>query len=193
MELLTVDYQAFKAFVLARTLSPQMIETGTQYHLRAADEFFQLGLTLTKGTHADDVADFELNLKAIANRKLNISSGEGWRARFKGMAGTAAHGTATAVDMLMTEDRIITGTHIVLSGSQTQGDWAKMEIVHPTYGVVDLFGDTWFIPSTTNYIVVEPGYYARITAGLKIRVTYTSVGATDVWFAANLLLHKPLI
>jgi hypothetical protein len=119
-----------------------------------------------------------------------FADADGFRARFKGVAGTMNYGTTTNLDYTLSEERYIDGVEI-LQNNAAVGDSVKFQVVHPTYGVLDEFGDSWYINASAGFqSPVILSYPAKIPAGLTIRVVYNSVGNTNVWLGANLRLHK---
>lgn len=113
----------------------------------------------------------------------------GHRARFKGYSGTAAAGVTTNLDYTLPAERWIDGVELSQDGA-AKGDTVHFQIVHPTYGVVDQFGDSWNIDHTSGKQgAVLLSYPAKIPAGLAIRCAYSSTGTDPVWVGVNLRLH----
>lgn len=93
-------------------------------------------------------------------------------------------------DIPMTETRWLAGARLQLSGHQL-GDTIDLQVVHPAAGVMVQFG--------TNVNVVEgqsicidhmAEYWAKIDAGLIIRVKYNTTQSTDVGVYADFYFHK---
>lgn len=120
-----------------------------------------------------------------------------FRARFKGISGTATKNTSTNIDYLIDEERYINGVRLILK-NHVDGDFIHFEVVDVDnilgYGagvVLDRFGDNWYIDEdikTQPDIIVQ--YPAKIAEGLYLRIVYTSIGlVNDVNIKANLYLH----
>lgn len=122
----------------------------------------------------------------------------GFRARFKGISGTATKNTTSNIDYLLAEDRYINGVQIFLK-NQVFGDTMKFQVVDVDnllgYGagtVLDEFGSDWNVSDDTQEQgIITVSYPAKIAAGLYIRMVYISTGNTnDVLVRVNLFLHK---
>lgn len=73
--MLEVTWAVLKDFATSRKLSIQYVDFDDNYHLRAFDGVFQLGMILPKSDPAsDDQTDFEDNFKDDGNRKLSLST-----------------------------------------------------------------------------------------------------------------------
>lgn len=130
-----------------------------------------------------------------------FSDANGFRARFKGITGTATKTTTTNIDYKMPEDRYINGVRLIMKNHE-DGDYVKFQVVDVDnilgYGagtVLDEFGDTWYVDSAsdTQPDVIVP-YPAKILKDLYIRIIYNSTGTTnDVTVRANLYLHKKTV
>lgn len=121
------------------------------------------------------------------------------RFRGRGISGTAAAGTTTAIDLKLTEERLLEGGQIILSG-HVLGDHIAFEVVDVDnvlgYGagvVLDQYATNWYVdPSTTGQYVIRLEYVAFILANLYLRLTYTSTGGSTVSVCINYFTHKPL-
>lgn len=124
-----------------------------------------------------------------------FSDADGFRARFKGYEGTASAGQTTDIDFLISGERNINGVCLILT-NHADGDNVDFKIVDKdgimsTAGtVLDTFGENWYVDDTikSQAQTILP-YRAKILAGLYVRVTYRSVGNTNVKVKANLYLH----
>lgn len=189
-----VNWTNLKSFVTSRSLSIQWIEDSSKYYLKAFDGAFSLDCELSKSpSDTTDLDDFEANFKPYGNKPIGarpFADAYGFRARFKGVDFTATAGQVSNLDYTLSEERWIDGVDLIQNGAAI-GDYVKFQVVHPVYGVLDEFGDSWFIdPSKGEQNPVILSYPAKIPAGLKIRVAYHSGGQADVWLAVNLRLHK---
>ncbi len=121
------------------------------------------------------------------SRKSAFKDSEGKRARFKGgFKFSAPAGQQTSQDFTLTEDRLFTGANYKATSSNF-GDYIEFEVVHPVYGTLDKFIETWYL---SDDYVSEDAYPAKIPAGLTLRVTYNNVGAQEAKIWINLKLHK---
>jgi len=96
-------------------------------------------------------------------------------------------GTTQDIDLALTDDHLLTGAQVVLSGN-CDLDEIKFKVVMGTT-VVNQFID-WF---ATNFSKDLP-YPAKIPAGLTLRVTYkNSCTNAAVTVRVNYFLHKILL
>lgn len=117
----------------------------------------------------------------------------------KGNTGTAAHGTATNIDMALTEDTVLTGGTLILK-NHCFGDTVDQQVVDkdgivaPPGTVLRQFITSWNVADDVQIQggIVAPGYPAKIISGLYLRLVYHSTCGTDVSVAINYLLHKVL-
>lgn len=126
----------------------------------------------------------------------NVGDFEKGKLNFAGKSclGTSNAGETTNVDILLADDMLMTGGILIVKGGKML-DQISLQIVHPTYGVVNEF--------VTNYHVIEDSnrqfelllqYPAKLATGLTIRCKFTSsadVGTRTI--AINYLLHKILL
>ena len=101
--------------------------------------------------------------------------------------------TITA-DITMTDDHLLTGGNFLVKGGKF-GDRVKLQVVHPVAGVVNQFVTDFGVQSDSEFqFSLNLEYPAKIFAGLKLRVSYTStseVGTRNI--CLNYMLHKILI
>lgn len=166
------------------------------YKISYNDSFGRFESTIAK-TETADIADFDANYLTYANTpaigQTPFSDPSGFRARFKGISGTMVNSSTSNLDLVLAEERWIDGVELMQVGAE-KGDTVSFQVVHPTYGVVDTFGENWNVESTDgkqNPVVLS--YPAKLAAGLTIRAAYTSVGVVDVWLGLNLRLHVKTI
>ena len=117
---------------------------------------------------------------------------EQMRFRGLGISGTATAGATTNIDHVLTEERYLSGGRVILE-DHVLGDYASLQIVHPTYGVVDTFAENWYFSPSNDQGDIIRNYPAKLPAGLTIRIAYTSTGVTDVIVMVNLFLDKKVV
>lgn len=118
------------------------------------------------------------------------------RFRGVGIAFTATAGTATSYDYKLTDSRVIDGTQILLK-DHAFGDSVDFKVVDVDnvlgYGagtVLESFGTNWYVAADKqDQGHIRMPYSAEIIANLYIRVTYHSVGGTNVSVNLNLFVH----
>lgn len=97
-------------------------------------------------------------------------------------------------DLLLTHDYLLTGGRLLVENGKI-GDKFYMQIVHPTYGVVNEFISGYRVsPDTTLQMDLDLDYPAKLPAGLTIRCKY--IASSDMLsrkIALNLYLHKILV
>lgn len=97
-------------------------------------------------------------------------------------------------DLELADDYLMTGGMLLVKGGGFS-DRVYVQIVHPTYGVVNEFISGYRIcEDMIKQFDISLNYPAKLPAGLKIRCKYVAgdaVGTRDV--AVNLYLHKVLI
>jgi hypothetical protein len=101
--------------------------------------------------------------------------------------GVAAAGATTNFDLVLTDDHIFCGVSAKFTGGQ-DFDSVKLQIVHPTNGVVLQPAD-WYAIEMEKTLPIP----AKIPAGLTIRVVYTNVGANPANVMVNYDLYKVLV
>lgn len=144
--------------------------------------FFLIASTTYTPTRNDDFDSKSLQFNATGNH------------------GTAAHGTATNIDFLVSQDMIMTGGTLILKG-QCFGDTVDQQVVdvdgvyYPAGTVLRQFVTDWNVADDVQIQggIVVAGYPAKILSGLYIRLIYHSTCGTDVNVAVNYLLHKVLL
>lgn len=117
--------------------------------------------------------------------------------RGKGFAFTATAGANTVGDFLVTENRLLDGTQILLK-NHVFGDSVTFQVIDVdnilglgANTVLDQFADSWYVcEDRQDQGRVRMPYSAELYAGLYIRVIYHSVGTTDVNVKINLFKHK---
>lgn len=123
----------------------------------------------------------------------NVNSGS------QGIAGIAAKGVSSNIDLKLTDDCFITGGVLRTQGSEF-GDKASFQVVDKD-NILGLGAETvlaqyftnWYMRSDSQEQIDENiPYPAKIPANLYLRVVYHSVGCLDVMVAVNYRLHKAL-
>jgi hypothetical protein len=108
-------------------------------------------------------------------------------------SGVAAENQIITSDLAMVDDHLLTGGNFLVKGGKF-GDKIKLQVVHPTAGVVGQYVTDYGVQSDNEFqFSLELTYPAKIAAGLKLRVSYTStseVGSRQ--FCINYSLHKIL-
>lgn len=102
------------------------------------------------------------------------------------MVGTIPAASIGSIDITLTDDHLLTGASLLLSGNSID-DEVKFQIVMGTT-VVNQFAD-WYAKD----LDFQVDYPARIPAGITIRVSYKNTGTSSVKVRVNLMLHKILI
>jgi hypothetical protein len=110
----------------------------------------------------------------------------------QGVTGTALAGQVTNIDYTITDDSLITGGFLLVSGA-VWGDFVDFQVLNGA-AVAAQFITNWYIdPSIVSQQITKSNYSAKLVTGLKIRVVYHSVGGSNVKIAINYDLEKVLI
>lgn len=97
--------------------------------------------------------------------------------RAVGIASTAAANATTSIDHTLAAARLLTGLKLLVWNAEP-GDKASLQVVHPTYGVLDTFGLDWNIDNTSVLQALPAvSYPASLVAGLILRVSYAATAA----------------
>ena len=115
----------------------------------------------------------------------------------QGTISTATAGTTTNIDIKLTDDHCLTGGTLRTYGS-VFGDYVIFQVVDVDnilgYGAGAVLGQyctKWYMRSDAQEQINENTHYpAKIPAGLYLRITYVSIGTTDVQVAIMYRLHK---
>lgn len=149
-----------------------------------------------------------VNVDAASGREVLLMEAFAYNGQYEvkatGYKATAALGTLTNLDFAIgTDDRHMNGLHLLLK-NHAEGDTLGLQVVdldgivpapyrvaYPDYPVLKTFGINWNVDETKS----DQGrdvfnFVAKISAGLYIRVAYTSTGATDVTVKLNAYLYK---
>lgn len=96
-------------------------------------------------------------------------------------------------DFLLTDDFLLTGGRLLVENGNLQ-DKIFLQIVHPTYGVVNEFVSGFRVSAdTTLQLDLQLDYPSKLNAGLSIRCKYIANSNLNVRkIAVNLFLHKVL-
>lgn len=97
-------------------------------------------------------------------------------------------------DFVLADDYMLTGGRLLVENGNIN-DKLYIQIVHPTYGVVNEFISGYRISSdTVLQLNLDLDYPAKLVAGLSIRCKYVSDSAIVTRkIALNLYLHKILV
>ena len=132
-------------------------------------------------------------------RSLFEMSADKVKFRGVGLSFIAAAGVSTTYDYKLLEARLLDGIQLILK-DQVFGDSLDFKIVDVDntlgYGagiVLDTFSTGWYVASDKqDQGHIRLPYAAEVLNGLYIRITYNSVGGTNVGVMANLFAHKYL-
>jgi hypothetical protein len=121
-----------------------------------------------------------------------------------GFRGTATAGATTNLDFAIgAEDRHMSGISIILK-NHAEADTVGLSVVdvdsiipveyrvaYPSWPTLKTFGITWNVDETVSTQVPHSfNFVAKINAGLYIRASYTSTGASNVTVKLNTVMHK---
>lgn len=127
----------------------------------------------------ESITDFEKS-------KLNFAG--------KSCLGTSNASEITTIDLVLVDDHLLTGGLLIVKNGKMP-DMVTLQIVHPTYGVVNEFVTKYRVIEDSNKqfeLVLE--YPARLFAGLTVRCKYeSSADVGERTIAVNYFLHKVLI
>ena len=201
MDPLRLKWPEFKAFVDARAANIQEVVVGDRYYLYAFDGKVAVMCRLRKDDpDHTSTEDYEDNYQASANDRVDrpFANDGGFKARHVGYTGTATKTTTTDIDYAVTAERYITGLELIVK-DHVFGDTCVMQVVDKDnifgYGagtVLNQFGTDWNMRSDTQAQgQLMHNFYARVYAGLYIRLKYTSVGTVNnVSVACNMFLYE---
>ncbi len=116
----------------------------------------------------------------------------------QGMSATVTAGSTQNVDLLLSDDVLLTGCWFITNNSNL-GDTLTFQVVDTSGAftgtpgtVLSQFITNWY-PNVSTDINFEVPYPAKIPAGLTLRLVYVSTGSTNPFVAANYQLHKVLV
>lgn len=136
---------------------------------------------------------------AIIITKVSMFASDNVTFSGKGTLGTAAFGTVSNVDLVMTDDCFLTGGRL-RANIPVFGDYVDLQVVDKDnilgYGanvVLNQFVTKWYMRSDDQQQVeILLSYPSKVFAGLYLRLVYHSTGTVDVGVAVNYELHKAL-
>ncbi|HEY9705801.1 MAG TPA: hypothetical protein V6C58_25420 [Allocoleopsis sp.] len=113
-------------------------------------------------------------------------------------AATVPGYTTRNIDLVLTEDHLITGAWVVTTGGNP-GDKMSLQIID-TNGtftgiagtMINQFVTNWF-PGPNSDINLDMVYPAKLLGGMTVRLVYQSIGISAPFVAINYKLHKVLI
>lgn len=192
--ILKSTWSEVKRLSTEKAIPLQWAEANGQTFVMVVDGAFNVHCVLDPDTA--DMTEFETSFKSSTSRRVSTSTSalvnpEDYR--FRGTSTgwvTCTAGQTTNIDITpsATEDRWVSGG-ILLTENTVRGDTVSFSVVHPIVGVVETYVPSWAVLSGLSQQKIEV-YPARIPAGLKLRVSYTSVGGTDAYCAVNYYLHR---
>lgn len=99
----------------------------------------------------------------------------------------------TEADYTLADDHLLTGGVLLVKEAKI-GDKVSLQIVHPTFGVVNEFVKEYGLAEDQQVqFSLNLEYPAKLATGLKIRCKYeASSDPAKRQFVLNLLLHKVL-
>lgn len=112
----------------------------------------------------------------------------------RGFSGTATAGQINNMDYTLPNDIYIDKVDIYLK-NQDWADKMQFQVVHPVYGVVNQFGENWYVNSSREkQEQIDPPQISNLVpAGMILRIVYDSKGATDVDFKCNFHFQEPIV
>lgn len=115
----------------------------------------------------------------------------------RGVSGTMTAGATSYLDYTLTDDILLTGGDCLARGV-AEGDKVDFQVLAPDglggWVLAAQFITDWFLnPDSTLQPIPKSSYPAKLSAGMKLRVAYHSVGASDVWIAVNYDMEKVLV
>jgi len=217
-----MKFRDLKALVAKKNLTWQYGEDLSNAYLAYATDGFQRheanvfkdvtkvsGLSATEVTEAvEDLADFEANIKPIANFAAGVRTNPFATPDFD-YAGDAVYdvcpaGQATNLDYKLGEDLYIDGGVIVIEGS-VMGDWVEAVVLDRdgtlpapyTGATLKVYIKKRYVPASpvggsTPIMAIKTPYAGKILKDLVLRVVYHSTGSLDVKVGVNLDLHRQL-
>lgn len=111
--------------------------------------------------------------------------------------GLAAAGTTTDFDLDLTDDNMFTGVWFIVRNGNL-GDSAVLQVIDHAgvtgHGPDVLLGQfvDWGVPDTCDE-QLDFVYPAKLLAGFRLRLVYTSTGAVQPFVICNYKLHKVLV
>lgn len=189
-----VEWNVFKTFINARSLSIQWIDLDSKYWLNAFDGNFSLECTLIKNLSNNfDVADFEDNYKAEGNKKLQLRNAEGYAVLaptfedsqglttvWKGHLYTAQPNSLNIFDEIVTTQlKLRGGWYKILDANANIGDYIEFSIVDKdnVLGLFSLFGLTVGVDILELKKFVRTEYISPLDIA---RQDFQSAGASEV-------------
>ncbi len=100
----------------------------------------------------------------------------------------------TNVDLDLADDYLLTGGQFLVKNAKL-GDTASLQIVHPTFGVVDQFVTNFRCSEDSHrQFDLQLPYPSKLPAGLKIRLVYNCTDTLETReVAINYYLHKVMV
>jgi hypothetical protein len=132
---------------------------------------------------------------ATSVRSVSDMSADKVKFRGVGVAFTAFAGATTVNDYKLTAARLIDGIQF-LAKDHVFGDSVSVSVVDVDnvigYGagvVLDTFATGWYLSESQDQGQIRLPYSAEVLTGLYLRITYVSVGTSNVQVKYNLFAH----
>ena len=150
-----------------------------------------------------DYTDFDANYRvsfnwAIGARPYAFATGD-FEFSPKAVSDVCLHGETKSIFMAMCGTKYMNGGELITDGNAAFGDWVEVQVVdHDNllgYGVdtvLKAWVAKWFVNWKSCHDSIMTPYAGLPPAGMYLRLIYHSVGASDVGFALNLLMHKAI-
>lgn len=115
----------------------------------------------------------------------------------QGVSGTAFANTTTNIDLLLTDDAILTGIYVITNGG-SYGDKISIQVIDiagtyfPANTVIATAVSNWYVPPNINFHFSSV-FPQKLLTSLTIRVSYTSNALLgSVFVGMNYELQKVL-
>ena len=109
----------------------------------------------------------------------------------KGVFGVIPAGAEASIDLVLTDDVLLLGGRLHLENSKF-GDKVWLRVLLPDLTVAAEYVSGWYVGGIHQEVAVASPYPSKIPAGMVLRVTYQSTGASPVSLAVNYDLHNAL-
>lgn len=199
------SWDEFKAICVTRkNLTCQYKTEHGRYELFGPEDGFMWTYTIViTDPRSAEQADFEDNHKAAFNWRVGTRSYAFATGDFefapKAASDVCTAGSTKSILMAMCGTKYMNGGELITDGNAAFGDWTEVHVVdHDNllgYGVdfvLKSWIDKWFVNWKSCSDTITTPYAGLPPAGMYLKLTYHSVGATDVGFALNLLTHKAI-
>ena len=207
-----MTYAALKELVTRKNLTWQYHERADSYEVFVWDAGERYSTTIYKANtlvgglnfeeEATNRTDFETNHKpnanwAIGQRPYPFATGD-FEFQGTGEMLVVTAGTTQNLDVLVSQDLYVNGGEVYAENAVV-GDYIVCRVIDKDNvlgtGIPNLVVKQWInkwyvVPNALQKL--RTPYAGKIPAGLYMRVTYTSVGQTDVKVIGNYNFHKAI-